>query len=106
MQDKIQLLRNYKAQNPRKYFQKYGDLLPEEAVQKLKVAPVYPSGPVKVEIGVKKEVEMEFKPEPDVLPPVESQRVIVPPSEEKEQIKDGVPTEVEKPKRGRKPKDA
>lgn len=103
MQDKIQLLRNYKAQNPRKYFQKYGDLLPEEAVQKLKVAPVFPEGPVKVVIGEKKEVEMEFKEPVGVGTGTEAKEAYSP--EVIATTSDPV-LDVGKPKRGRKPKDA
>lgn len=59
----IELLRNYKQQNPGKYLKKYGDRSPEEVFADPKVnkfAPVFVNS-VKVEIQEKKDKEMEFK---------------------------------------------
>jgi hypothetical protein len=60
-QQKVEFLRRYKLQNPRKYAQKYGDVPPEEAVPLLKFSGPFDLGSVKVQMGEVKEVEMEFK---------------------------------------------
>lgn len=57
----VELLRSYKAQNPRKFILKFGDVTPEEAAEKLKPSMPFHTGAVKVEITGKEEVEVGFK---------------------------------------------
>lgn len=58
--NELELLRNYKLQNPAKYLHKYGDVTPEEALKKLKPNNPFNLGGVKFEISEKKEKEMDF----------------------------------------------
>lgn len=61
----VELLRDYKRQNPRKYALKYGDRTPEEAAELLKPSSPFMTGAVKVEIVGTKDIEVDFK-EPEV----------------------------------------
>jgi len=61
----VNLLRAYKLQNPVKYKLKFGDKLPEDII--LPPAPPEPVGPIKVELRGVKEIELELKPEPEIL---------------------------------------
>ena len=58
--NELELLRNYKLQNPAKYLHKYGNVTPEEALKKLKPNKPFNLGGVKFEISEKKEKEMDF----------------------------------------------
>jgi hypothetical protein len=55
----LELLRNYRKQNPEKYKIKFGDKLPEEIELSPNLPP--PIGPVKVEITKKEEIEPQFE---------------------------------------------
>jgi hypothetical protein len=90
-QQTLELLRKYQVANPVKYKQKYGDVMPEIAAEKVMGMPSAPAGILGVKIEVKskeepKAVEMQFT-EPA---PIVAVNTTAP-----------VP---EKPKRGRKPK--
>lgn len=70
----VEFLRRYKLQNPVKYVRKYGDKLPEEvdlALINTGIPTPEPQGPITVELGAPKEVEMEFKEPTPVEEPVE-----------------------------------
>lgn len=95
MIDNLDLLRKYKIQNPAKYKLKFGDVPPEEAVAKLKPSLPFNLNGVSFEITEKKEKEVEFT-EPNLIDPISGVST--------EQLQQ--PTEAEKPKRGRKPKNA
>jgi hypothetical protein len=91
----LDLLRNYKAQNPKKYVQKFGDVPPEEAV--LKSGNPFFTSTVKVDIGEKTEIEQKFVEPVQPVVPTESvaELLVEPQLEANEDVK---------PKRGRKPK--
>jgi len=67
-EQRVEFLRRYQAHNPRKYIQKYGDVPPEIAADKLIVSPPAFGGSTTVEIKseVPKAVEMAFtQPAPE-----------------------------------------
>lgn len=68
----LNLLRVYQVQNPNKYIQKYGNVMPEEAASKLAGIPSAPTGILGVQVEVKDKeaptaVEMEFAPPKEEL---------------------------------------
>lgn len=68
MNEKIELLRAYKLQNPAKYLQKFGDKSPEEAAGQVVLGkPASTVLGVKVDFGEKKEKELDFLPTPPVI---------------------------------------
>lgn len=69
--NELELLRQYKQQNPKKFIQKYGDVTPEEAAAKLTPNKPFVTGGVKMEFAEKKEKEMEFGATPEqIIDPV------------------------------------
>jgi hypothetical protein len=68
--------KQYKTQNPAKYAIKYGEKTPEELAGIEVPASPEIEGPVKVVMNAPKEIEMEFKPEPDIITPVVKKKVV------------------------------